>query len=148
MDIKEILRNNLRYAVWLKGGYSALAENSDGGNEKYFYQIVSGFQGKKDKTPRSLGKDVASAVAAAIGEDKTWMYQEHPELWEKIDVVNEPPKAKKKSSNVHAIETKTDRARDIDEIILLLKKTKDTGVAMVLKAAREAYAERPMEKTG
>ncbi len=46
-------------------------------NEKYLYQVLSGFQGAKDKKPRSLGDDYARRIAAAFGYQETWMDQDH-----------------------------------------------------------------------
>lgn len=82
MDVKEIMLNNLRYAVRVFGNTHKLADASPAGSAKYFDQILSGFQGKNDKTPRSMGKKVAEAVAHALGKDSGWMYQPHPELWQ------------------------------------------------------------------
>ena len=84
MEIKDVLRNNLRYAVWLSGGYAKLAEKSEKGSAKYFEQVATGFQGKRDKNPRSLGPEVASSVARAIGKEGNWMHQEHPDLWKSV----------------------------------------------------------------
>ena len=81
MDVRDVIRNNLKYALWLTGGYAALADKSKSGSAKYFEQVATGFQGEKDKTPRSLGPKVSASVAEAIGEDPSWMYQEHQDLW-------------------------------------------------------------------
>ena len=81
MDVKDILLNNLRYAVRCFGSTQKLADAAQAGSAKYFDQILAGFQGKNDKAPRSMGKTVAQAVAKALGKDAGWMYQPHPELW-------------------------------------------------------------------
>lgn len=50
-------------------------------------------------------------------------------------------------SGIRELSTISARDKDIEEIIDLIKRTNHSGVAMVLKAARDAYAERPMSKT-
>lgn len=82
MDVKEIMLNNLRHAVRVFGSTQKLADAAPAGSAKYFDQILAGFQGKHDRTPRSMGKKVAEAVAQALGKDAGWMYQPHPELWD------------------------------------------------------------------
>lgn len=91
MDVKDILVENLRYAAFKFGGTAQLAEATQrvvdageaekAGCAKYFDQVIAGYQGKADKSPRSVGKQVAAAVSLAIGEDIGWMYVPHEDLW-------------------------------------------------------------------
>lgn len=82
MDLKEIMLHNLRYAVRVFGSTQKLADASTAGSAKYFDQVLTGFQGKTDRNPRSLGKKVAEAVGEALGKESGWMFIPHPELWE------------------------------------------------------------------
>ena len=153
MDIKDIIKNNLRYAVWVCGGVEALDERSSAGSAKYFEQVIAGFQGKKDKAPRSLGPAVAAAVAEAIGMEKTWMYQEHPDLWSSIPSiqVDAPSRATNAESMVvmnmpTARAAKIRRDERINEIVDLLRKTNIEGLAVMLDRAKDAAKDYPIAK--
>lgn len=86
MEIRDILIANLRYAIARFGSPKALADRTEQGSAKYFEQMVSGFQGKKDRNPRKPGAKVASAVERALGEEAGWMYRPHPNLWAEYGV--------------------------------------------------------------
>ncbi|MER1940633.1 hypothetical protein ABS755_07985 [Castellaniella sp. FW104-16D08] len=82
MNPREVRRQNLIYAVKIAGGHKELAARV-GCNAKYVEQVMRGFQGPKDKQPRSLGDDLAERIARVIlDRPAAWMYQEHPELWD------------------------------------------------------------------
>lgn len=80
MDNREIRLLNLRYAIAKVGSIGALAERAEC-SKKYLEQIVQGFQGPKDKSPRKVGDGIAARIAAVLGEEPYWMDQPHPELW-------------------------------------------------------------------
>lgn len=153
MDIKDIIKNNLRYAVWVCGGVDALDERSSAGSAKYFEQVIAGFQGKKDKAPRSLGPQVAAAVAEAIGMEKTWMYQEHPDLWSSMPSGQADNSSHMSDANQTAIVSiptiniaKSRHDERIDEIVALLRKTDIEGLAVILDRAKDAAKDYPIIK--
>lgn len=84
MENRDIRLNNLKYAIWVCGSIDALAEKADC-NKKYLEQIIQGFQGPKDKNPRSLGNQVAPKIAKAIGQPTHWIDQINGDQWMKID---------------------------------------------------------------
>lgn len=100
MDIRLIRLNNLKYAVHEADGVPKLAAIAEV-SEKYLRQILSGFQGPKDKQPRKVGDDVASRISMALKHEPGWMDQPHPELWAALDNIAEPD-AKQKLTMVHS----------------------------------------------
>lgn len=90
MDNREIRLLNLKYAIAKYGGIGAVAEMAEC-SKKYLEQIVQGFQGPKDKSPRKVGDAIAARIAAALGEEPYWMDQPHADLWEEYEVTLEKP---------------------------------------------------------
>lgn len=86
MNLRAVRLANLRYAIAEAGGIDVLAELAEV-SKKYLEQILSGFQGKKDKNPRSVGNTLADKISLAIGQQPGWMDQPHPELWDAEDQV-------------------------------------------------------------
>lgn len=84
MENRDIRLNNLKYAIWACGSIEALAEKAEC-NKKYLEQIIQGFQGPKDRNPRSLGNRVAPKIAKAIGQPSHWIDQINSEQWMEID---------------------------------------------------------------
>lgn len=80
MDIRSIRQNNLRYALLEAGSTAKLAALAEL-NEKYLKQILAGFQGVNDKTPRKLGHAAARAIEKGLSKDHGWMDAPHPDLW-------------------------------------------------------------------
>lgn len=145
MEIRDILRTNLQLVVAMLGSISVLADKCESGSVKYFEQILTGFKGKRDKNPRSLGPSVAAAVAKTVDKPAQWMYEEHPELWTKFKVfgnvlyVNEP-------AAPTYLAAKSERDIAIDRIVALLKKTDDRGIAIILDKAKDIASEYSISK--
>ncbi|MGB3290966.1 MAG: S24 family peptidase [Burkholderiaceae bacterium] len=107
MENRDIRLNNLKYAIWVCGSIEALAERAEC-NKKYLEQIIQGFQGPKDKNPRSLGNQIAPRIARAIGQPSHWIDQINSEQWMEIDT-NDFVSARKSSgqaSNVVKLQKK------------------------------------------
>ena len=84
MNLRAVRLANLRVAITRAGGIDVLADAAQV-SKKYLEQILTGFQGKKDKNPRSVGNTLAEKLSEAIGESAGWMDQPHPEAWEAAD---------------------------------------------------------------
>ena len=84
MNLRAVRLANLRVAISRAGGIDVLADAAQV-SKKYLEQILTGFQGKKDKNPRSVGNTLAEKISEAIGEPAGWMDQPHPEAWESAD---------------------------------------------------------------
>jgi hypothetical protein len=84
MNLRAVRLANLRVAITRAGGIDVLADAAQV-SKKYLEQILTGFQGKKDKNPRSVGNTLAEKLSEAIGEPAGWMDQPHPEDWEAAD---------------------------------------------------------------
>lgn len=84
MNLRAVRLANLRVAISRAGGIEVLADAAQV-SKKYLEQILTGFQGKKDKNPRSVGNTLAEKLSEAIGEPAGWMDQPHPEAWEAAD---------------------------------------------------------------
>lgn len=80
MEIRHIRSNNLRYAILEAGSISRLAALASI-NEKYVKQILAGFQGPRDTSPRKVGDRMARAIELGLEKGNGWMDQAHPELW-------------------------------------------------------------------
>lgn len=80
MNLRAVRLANLRVAISLAGGIDVLADAAQV-SKKYLEQIVTGFQGKKDKTPRSVGNTLADKISVGIGQAPGWMDQPHVDLW-------------------------------------------------------------------
>ena len=83
MDIRSIRLNNLKYAVHEAGGVDRLAERA-GVSRKYLDQILQGFQGKRDKSPRKVGDALAAKLSMGLGQPAHWMDLPHPDLWREL----------------------------------------------------------------
>lgn len=81
MDNKAIRLHNLKLLVKRVGGIDALAERCGMASGKYFEQILNGFQGKRDRTPRGLGNLKARELEQVIGAPNGWMDQPHYQEW-------------------------------------------------------------------
>lgn len=81
MNLRAVRLANLRVAISRAGGIDVLADAAQV-SKKYLEQILTGFQGKKDKNPRSVGNTLAEKISEAIGQPAGWMDQPHPEAWE------------------------------------------------------------------
>ena len=77
MDIREIRLKNLLYAIQIAGGITKLAQEINS-SEQYLRQVI---EGTKKTPPGGFGKQIATKVAAFLGEPPKWMDQKHPELW-------------------------------------------------------------------
>lgn len=85
MNLRAVRLANLRVAISLAGGIDVLAGAAQV-SKKYLEQIVTGFQGKKDKNPRSVGNTLADKISVAIGQTPGWMDQPHPDLWDSLEI--------------------------------------------------------------
>lgn len=85
MNLRAVRLANLRLAIALAGDVDALAAAADV-SKKYLEQIVSGFQGKKDKNPRAVGNTLADKISIAVGMQPGWMDQPHADLWKSRDI--------------------------------------------------------------
>lgn len=74
VDIVTTRKLRLAQAEQEAGGIAQLAELA-GLSEKYLRQIKQGFQGKKDRKPRSLGNSAARKIERALGKPFGWMDQ-------------------------------------------------------------------------
>jgi hypothetical protein len=72
MDIREIRRQNLAILIAEADGIPELARRSDA-NETYLRQILSGFQGEKDKSPRKVGDQLARKLEIGMSKPVGWM---------------------------------------------------------------------------
>lgn len=152
MDIKEIMRRNLAYAVRQVGGAENLAEKAEAGSRKYFEQILAGYQGKKDKSPRAMGKSVAAAVERAIGKPAGWIYQEHADIW----VTDHPAETPTTHCAVHESDTDSPynyqihhysaREQTIHAIITTARAMDDQGLATALNIMRALASQHPIRK--
>lgn len=158
MEIRDILVANLKLAIHHHGGIPQLAAKCSAGSIKYFEQIISGFQGPKDKSPRSPGATVSAAVAAAMGKPPQWMYEKHEEEWAKLGAINEAEKTtgngslsakqiQQANQNVAGYVTqKTERERDIDDLLSITERISDRGLAALLFSARQVAEQFPKVK--
>lgn len=76
MDIRTIRRANFDRLVTEATSIAELARKT-GASEKYLSQIKTGFQGKRDKTPRQVGDSLARKLEAGMGKPNGWMDSIH-----------------------------------------------------------------------
>lgn len=158
MEIRDILVANLKLAIHHHGGIPQLAAKCSAGSIKYFEQIISGFQGPKDKSPRSPGAKVSAAVAAAMGKPPQWMYEKHEDEWSILSISIETAKAISNSASeqdqlqqanqkIASYATqKTQRERDIDDLLSITERISDRGLAALLFSARQVAEQFPQVK--
>ncbi|QQD71914.1 S24 family peptidase [Acidithiobacillus ferrivorans] len=84
MDYKENRKANLKVLVEEYGSVRDLVEaisarlgQEEAINTKYLAQVLSGFQGSKDRRPRSLGDVAAGRIEKGLGKPANWMDQDH-----------------------------------------------------------------------
>lgn len=148
MEIRDILKANLQLAVHHFRGVSSLASKCDAGSIKYFEQVLAGFQGPKDKNPRSLGPKVAAAVATAMGKQPQWMYEEHRSEWNACGI-DPVATVQPKACEPNVAEYKPSPSRremEIEKINALIRKIDDRGLAIMLDKARDVAGEYPLLK--
>jgi hypothetical protein len=81
MEIKQIRIRNLERLIESFGGVDGLIKTADTNgqtiSEKYIEQILGGFQGSRDKSPRSIGHKFARKLELGCGKPEGWMDQDH-----------------------------------------------------------------------
>jgi phage repressor protein C with HTH and peptisase S24 domain len=87
MDYKENRKANLMALVDKYGSVKDLVDAisarlgvEEAVNPKYLAQILSGFQGSKDRRPRSLGDIAAARIEKGLRKPANWMDQDHTSL--------------------------------------------------------------------
>ena len=76
LDVKQIRRANLDQMIKEAGSVPELSKKS-GASEKYLRQILNGFQGARDKTPRQVGDALARSLEEGMGKPYGWMDVDH-----------------------------------------------------------------------
>jgi hypothetical protein len=72
MSVRTARRQKLGVLIAESGGVAPLARRA-GVSEKYLRQILSGFQGPRDRKPRELGERIARRLESACDRPDGWM---------------------------------------------------------------------------
>lgn len=87
MTVRENRRANLQRLLQEVDGNKSRAARIANVSDKYLQQIVRGFQGPKDRTPRQVGDRLARQLERGFGKPVGWMDRPHDADQEAVETV-------------------------------------------------------------
>lgn len=134
-DIDEIRRDNMLLIEEGAGSPTAAAKKCDMSLAQWS-NLRDGVKDSKTGKRRGMRKETANKIAEKAGYPSGWLDISHP----KRELKAESP------AGPTYIVPKTRRATEIQEINVLLQRTDDRGLAILLDKARDVAREYPLAK--